>query len=293
MELTPNLCLAADLGLDSILRIELVSRIEETLGIVIEERFITHKTTIQELEELLRTIPASVIKPSALKKWPFSNAAYWLRSILLKLVIHPFLSLFVSLRIEGIESLKNLKTPILIMPNHRSYLDSAVLFWAMPAVIRQGLAIATALDMRRYFWWMVPLWELLYASFPFPRQEEENMEAGLEAVGKLLDQNHSIMIYPEGRISPTKELLPLKRGAGLLATEMGVPVLPVFIENTERILPYGKMIPRRRGPVTVRFGKLLFFHKNDSYVEATEKIQQALQSLKKSTAGRKPAAAHI
>ena len=47
-----------------------------------------------------------------------------------------------------------------------------------------------------------------------------------------------------------------KQGAGLFAIELGVPIVPAYVEGTHRILPKGKSIPRF-GPVTVRFGEAL------------------------------------
>ena len=86
------------------------------------------------------------------------------------------------------------------------------------------------------------------------------------------------MLYPEGQISLTGQLQPLKRGAGLVAVEMRSPVVPVKISGTDRVLPLGRAVPRP-GPVTVRFGAPLHFGAHESYVDATARIEAALRQL--------------
>jgi long-chain acyl-CoA synthetase len=121
--------------------------------------------------------------------------------------------------------------------------------------------------------------DLLFNPFPFPRKEGENIRPGLEHMGRLLDQGWSIGIFPEGQMSESGKLLPLKRGAGLIGTEMGAPIVPVKITGTNVILPYAKVIPRKRGTVTVRFGEPLRFKRSDSPIEATERIAEELGRL--------------
>jgi len=45
---------------------------------------------------------------------------------------------------------------------------------------------------------------------------------------------------------------------GLMARELGIPVIPVGIRGAETVLPRGRNIPRR-GTVTVTFGSPLRF----------------------------------
>lgn len=272
--------LVRDLGMDSILRVEVVSRIEEVFGIVLEERLLNDKTTLDDLEKLVQEAkPRPQLR--VLSRFLFFLPIRILREIFFWLLFTPLLKIFVRPRIFGREVFENTPGPFLIMPNHRSYLDSPAILWALPPKIRRQMAFAAARDVLREFWFLAPLFQLFAATFSFPRREEEAIEPGLEAVGKVLDRGWSVIVYPEGQMSPTKEVLPLKRGAGFLGVEMEVPIIPVFIDGTEEILPSAKFIPRRRGEVRTYFGKPLYFRKTDSYIEATEKIKEALKELAK------------
>ncbi len=64
-----------------------------------------------------------------------------------------------------------------------------------------------------------------------------------------------------------------------MSIEMEVPVIPVKIIGAAEIVPYAKIIPRKRGQIIVKFGKPIKFEKTDSYESARKKIEAALQDL--------------
>ena len=125
----------------------------------------------------------------------------------------------------------------------------------------------------------MPILEVFFNSYPFPRREDVPIRPGLEATGKIMDYGNSILIFPEGQVSWGGELLPLKRGAGLLATQMGAPVVPVIVKGLRDLVPEGKAFPRKRGIVRVKFGAPLYFTHADDYIAVTEKIQKAMEDL--------------
>ncbi|MGC1374200.1 MAG: lysophospholipid acyltransferase family protein, partial [Candidatus Sulfotelmatobacter sp.] len=85
----------------------------------------------------------------------------------------------------------------------------------------------------------------------------KSLAACMDSGHQFLQQTRgALILYPEGTRSPDGEMRPFKPGAGLFALELGVPIVPAYIEGTHRILPKGKSMPRF-GPVTVRFGEAL------------------------------------
>lgn len=271
--------IVSELNLDSLLRIELVSRIEEKFGAEIDESKIGPETAISDIEEMMRK-KEPMKKVFAFKHWPRS---WWIslgRKIMQSLFIFPLIKIFAQLKVEGGEHLEKLSLPAIFMPNHISYLDSAAVVMALPPKIRNRVAFAAAQDVvygtyKRFSW----LAELLFNTFPFPRQEQENIKSGLDYMGRLLDKNWSIIIYPEGRMSATGEVQPLKRGAGLIAAEMDAYIIPMKISGITRIMPYGKVLPRKRGIVTIKFGAPIKFSRSDPYIQTTEKIEERLKKL--------------
>jgi long-chain acyl-CoA synthetase len=167
------------------------------------------------------------------------------------------------------------------MANHRSYMDGPVLVQAMPSRWRAKLAIAAAYDpLYERFPKIAPLAELSFNTYPFGTRLSENIKPSLEYTGSLLDDDWSVLIFPEGRMNRSGQgLMPLRGGAGILAVEMQVPIVPMAIAGTERILPPDLLMPRRRGRVDIRFGKPLTFAPSDRYDEVTHMIEQALGEL--------------
>lgn len=69
-----------------------------------------------------------------------------------------------------------------------------------------------------------------------------------------------------------------KSGTGLMAVELGVPVVPVHVEGTREVLPKDAALPRR-GRVSVRFGKPMTFAPDASPLDATHAIEAAVRGL--------------
>jgi 1-acyl-sn-glycerol-3-phosphate acyltransferase len=86
------------------------------------------------------------------------------------------------------------------------------------------------------------------------------------------------LIYPEGTRSPDGRLLRFKPGIGYLATELGVPVLPVAISGGHKILPKGARWPRR-SPVQVCFGEAIHIAADMDKQQATELLHTYLANL--------------
>lgn len=267
-----------ELNLDSLLRIELVARIEEELGVMVDEAAITPTTTVARLEELIKAAKP-VPKRQQFKKWPLSWWASFLRRFFQLIFIFPLLKLWVKLKVEGKEVFGNFNLPVVLMPNHISHLDPVVLLMALPAKIRRKVAFAAAADI----WYkkrspITSLGELLLNIFPFPRKRDENIKLGLDYMGRALDEKCSVIVYPEGKISKTGQLQPLKPGAGLIGVEMDCPVIPIKITGLNNILPPNRIIPKR-GLVRVKFGQPLRFSRRDSFLQATQKIQRIIREL--------------
>ena len=71
----------------------------------------------------------------------------------------------------------------------------------------------------------------------------------------------NLILYPEGTRSSSGEIQTFKKGAGLFAVELGVPVVPAHIRGARNILAKGQFLPRP-GAVTVRFGEPIRFASN-------------------------------
>ena len=83
-------------------------------------------------------------------------------------------------------------------------------------------------------------------------------QATLEAALDLLRQGQLFGIYPEGTRSPDGRLYRARPGVGWLAMNSGLPVIPVAMFGTDRVLPPGHSVPRL-GKVRIKIGKPMTF----------------------------------
>lgn len=277
-KISENTKIVPELNLDSLMRVELVAWIEEDMNIVINEEDIGSSTTVKDLEKIVNEK-----KPAKdqyqLKKWSRSKWILPLRFILQQIIFAIYRP-FIKLKVEGKENLKNIPYPIIFMPNHVSFIDSLVVAKAVPWRIRNKLSFAAARDvLYDYYKKYSSIIEAAFNSFPIQRKEQENIKLGLDFIGKMLDQGFSVVLYPEGKMSLDGKMLPLKKGAGLIAVEMNVYIIPVKIIGSSKVVPYGKILPKSRSEVIVKFGKPLKYKRSDSYTFATEQINKELQDL--------------
>jgi 1-acyl-sn-glycerol-3-phosphate acyltransferase len=83
-------------------------------------------------------------------------------------------------------------------------------------------------------------------------------QATLEAALDLLRDGQLFGFYPEGTRSPDGRLYRGRSGIGWLALNSGVPVIPVAMVGTRKMLPPGHLVPRP-GQIEVRIGSPLAF----------------------------------
>lgn len=97
--------------------------------------------------------------------------------------------------------------------------------------------------------------------------------ASFVAALRALRAGEIVGIFPEGTISVSFEIKELKSGAVRLAMGAGVPVIPTIVWGSQRIWTkkVKRNLRRNNFPVTVAFGKPLYFDKQ-SGVEAGEKL---------------------
>jgi len=194
-----------------------------------------------------------------------ADGAFWapaIGSALFEAFCHTFFKLYCPLTVEGLHHLP--QEPFLLCSNHTSHADSAVLMTAAQRSFRD-FALIGARDYffhsRRMRWSVSPLMNVI----PINRNPgAKSLTACLATCRRFLEQQEgNLILYPEGTRSPDGKMRPFKSGAGLFAMELGVPVVPAYIEGTHRILPKGRSMPRP-SPVTVRFGEPLLLARSAS-----------------------------
>jgi 1-acyl-sn-glycerol-3-phosphate acyltransferase len=168
----------------------------------------------------------------------------------------PFLHLLWRPRITGAEHVPPAGGAI-IASNHLSIVDSIFL----PLMLDRPLTFAAKSE---YFTGKGPVARLAGAYLRATRQLAVD-RAGARAAQDMLEAALSLLragelfgIYPEGTRSPDGRLYRGRTGVGWLALHSGLPVIPVAMIGTDRVLPPGSSRPRLH-QVTIRVGEPLTF----------------------------------
>ena len=274
--ITDTSTLGLDLQLDSLGRVELLSAIEDEMGVYVDDTEVGPQTTVAELRTMvLKGDPKAKLR--RFPTWPRRRPARWMRRMLMTGVVFPMLRLGYSVEIRGRSNFRGLKEPVLIISNHNMHVDGSMLLRSMPHGFRQRVAIAAAAsdifgNRLRGFGA-----SLLGNAFPFAK-EGSGVRESLEAVARMLDEGWNVLIFPEGKLTVIGPMQPFKSGTGLLAVETGVPVLPMRIDVLRPGFYEGKWLPHPRARVRVNIGAPVTFPQGTSYSEATKLLEEAVRT---------------
>jgi 1-acyl-sn-glycerol-3-phosphate acyltransferase len=127
--------------------------------------------------------------------------------------------------------------------NHQSHLDWVLIWAALPRDLR---ALTRPIAARDY-WTATPLkhWitrEVFNAVY-VDRQRTDDQDP-LEPLIEALARGDSLVIFPEGTRNQRGEPMPFKSGLYHLAERFpGVPLIPAWIDNVQRVMPKGEVVP--------------------------------------------------
>ena len=274
----PDARLSSDLGIDSLGRVELLSLIEEDLGVYIDDGELDPEETIGGLQARVDAGAGEAVPDDGIHGWPLNPVAGALRIGIQQLLIQPFLALFYRRRVRGLEHLEGLSPPVMFTPNHHLHNDNAIILCAIPLRWRWKLSVAAALDdifNSRFRGFMATL---IGNAFPLARTGA--VRRSLDMLGARLDRGYSVLIYPEGMLTVGGPLQEFKTGTGLVAVHGAVPVVPVKLKvhNPGRI-DRETGGTAWRGDVEVVFGKPLHFGIDVDPNQATAEIRAAVEAL--------------
>jgi 1-acyl-sn-glycerol-3-phosphate acyltransferase len=138
----------------------------------------------------------------------------------------------------------------IVVANHSSHADTAVLLAALPAGARPVFAAAAD------YWCDVPVRQAVASGLagilPVRRGEQGAYQALLEAARPMLAAGRTVVVYPEGTRTTDGSVGGFHSGAVRLARDCQVPIVPVAVLGTRDVLPKNGRI--RRAPMQVWIG---------------------------------------
>jgi 1-acyl-sn-glycerol-3-phosphate acyltransferase len=146
---------------------------------------------------------------------------------------------------------------VILASNHLSFIDSVFL----PLVVDRRISFLAKSDYyttRGIKGWAIKNFLTATGMLPIDRSGGKASEASLNTGLGVLAKGEVLGIYPEGTRSPDGKLYRGRTGVARMILEGNVPVVPVAMIDTEKVMPIGSRLPKVRR-VGVIIGKPLDF----------------------------------
>lgn len=188
-----------------------------------------------------------VMATLSLLLWPFDRGGamqHWCARWWCRLVAY---SIFARIRVHGVENLSRDGTYV-YMANHSSLIDTPALFGYLPYPFK-------IMAKKELFYVPFMGWHLWTSgNFPVDRGDGRKTAKSLRRVIDGIKGGKSLAVFPEGTRTPDGHLQEFKAGAFKIALRAGVPIVPVTIRGTFKLLPKTTLAPRP-GRVEVIIGE--------------------------------------
>lgn len=179
------------------------------------------------------------------KRESFAN---WASYHLLKWsIVSPALHIYFRLNLHGAENVPN-SGGVVAVSNHASYFD--------PPILSNCVGRPVAF-MAKEELFKIPVLKQgikLYGAYPVKRRMGDR--AALRAASKAIESGWIAAVFLQGTRAPDAQITDPKLGAAWIAAKMQVPLLPVSLWGTEKILIKGSALPKPV-PITVRIGEVI------------------------------------
>lgn len=160
------------------------------------------------------------------------------------------------------------KGPCILASNHASNIDPFMIGLCMG----RRISYMAKDDLFRH---PVLRWMLVRVeAFPVRRGSADVW--ALRETLRRLKRGLPVVMFPQG----TRKSSTVQSGLGFLALKSDVPVVPVHIEGSHKVLPPGAGMPKRNR-ITLSFGKPMTFSKDQSYEEIVDQVMSEIDALSK------------
>jgi long-chain acyl-CoA synthetase len=296
----PDANLELDLALDSLERVELLTDLEHRTGAHVPP---DARATIFSVRQLVDAVLASAATPSGTSVtatdellWDGMLAgspadAALTRGLTQRKMIR-ICGFFLVLRaarlaarlVPGFRAEGTPHLPrdgaFIICPNHQSYLDAFFLAAALPFHTLRRLFFVGASE---YFQTAGMRWLARSANI-LPVDPDANLVSAMQAGAAGLRLNKVLVLFPEGERSIDGDVKKFRKGAAILSSHVGVPIVPVAMDGLYSLWPRSRpfqwraLIPGRSHAVRVRFAAPITVAPG-AYAEGTATVHGTVEGL--------------
>lgn len=306
----PDDNLELDLGLDSMERVELLVTLEQEFATQVSDDVATKIYTVRELVAAILGESAGTGRARAARPaWEVLLAPEPVEDFDLQEILKPkrllaaacyvvlrffYLAarVLLRLRVTGREHLP-VAGPVILSPNHQSYLDAFLLVSALPFRLLRNLFFVGASE---YFATPLRAWVARKINL-IPIDPDTNLVRAVQAGAFGLRHGKVLVLFPEGERSIDGQVKMFKKGAAILSLHLDVPIVPVALDGVYDVWPRGRA-PQRLAKVAIAFGPALAppgkgscTNLETAYAELTERLCSAVVRMVEGLKSRRGASA--
>lgn len=292
--LRPEANLELDLGLDSMERVELLTELEQRFAVKVPESATHEIATVRQLVEAVRpaagagggavdaawsTLLADIppvtdpVLGRLLEPRPVVTRLLWLVARVLGRLVS-------RVRVEGLEHLPA-KGPYLLCPNHQGYFDPFLLCSVLPYHVFRAMFVVGAAE---YF--QTPLTQWLARQVNLvPVDSDSALVPAMKAGAFGLTHGRVLLLFPEGERSIDGTVKRFKKGAPILASHLGVPMVPVALKGIWEMWPRTRTIDWRyvgvwrSHRVRISVGPPLTVPAGEPYADAATRLRDTVDAM--------------
>lgn len=246
-EIIPGDNLELDLGLDSLARVELEVALEQEFGIAFSPEELPNVNTVRDILSHLsgeqpmgraRTDWAVILQqpPSPPLAEICHISGYKAERLVIRavrLLVCGLARRAFSLDIQGLDRLPA-TGPYLLCPTHASRIDAVLLFLCLPTDHVEKMCF---LGAEAYFVSPIMRW-VARAARVITSATVDTILVSLRRTAEAISIEQSVCIFAEGAVTRDGWLQRPRPGAGILACELSVPIVPVLMRGTYDTFSY-------------------------------------------------------
>ncbi|HET8926056.1 MAG TPA: AMP-binding protein [Candidatus Acidoferrum sp.] len=285
--------LEKELKLSSLDRVELMSALEQQFHVELSETAFAEAKTVTDVERLLQQ-PAARRAEYIYPRWTQREPVRWVRLAVYYGLVWPATQILGHPKIVGRERLRDVRGPLLIVSNHVTRrADIGLVLAALPLRFRHRLAIAmggeTLQEMRRppRDWFFAKRWayqlgswlvSVLFNVFPLPRFS--GFRESFRFAGESADRGYSVLVFPEGEVNNSEDgrMAPFQSGIGLLAENLGIPVIPMRLDGVWQMKRERRRLAHI-GEITIRIGAPVTFPPGTPPEQIASQLESLVRTL--------------